>query len=119
LNSAGTRLGWLPLLTSPLGAPPGPAIFLAALRGRKAAMQYVPTRLDRGECRNQLRPNSLNAFRKRDTLLRPLNNPLRQEATEQGKEAVVLDMNSVSFRDFGLELARRGNPRLCASTQRR
>jgi hypothetical protein len=61
----------------------------------------------------------LSAFRKRDTLLRPLNNPLLHEATEQGKEAVVLDMNSVSFRDLGLELARRGNPRLCASTQRR
>jgi hypothetical protein len=65
------------------------------------------------------RPNSLSAFRKRDTLLRPLNNPLLHEATEQGNEPVVLDMNSVSFPDLGLELARRGNPRLCASTQRR
>jgi hypothetical protein len=52
LNSAGTRLGWLPLLASPPWArttrhhrstTARPAIFLAALRGRKAAMQYVPT----------------------------------------------------------------------------
>src|SRR6516164_9551453 len=70
-----------------------------------------------GECRNQPRPNSLSALRERDTLLRPLDNPLLQKATEQGKEAGVLDMNSVSFRDLGLKLTRRAHPRLCASTQ--
>ena len=71
-----------------------------------------------GSARNQARPNSMIAFRKRDTLLRPLDNPLLHEATEQ-EEAVVLDMNSVNFRDLGLELARRGKPRLWASTQGR